>query len=386
MTYHYLPEWEVFSAYRGGAVARIIANMMHFDLASVVVCRSADGTLGYGSDRILVIPELRMYAKIRGRRHLPGWINGTFLRYIFQPLLSRLKSEDIVWCHSQPVLCAALERSIHAKGAKLIYHAHSSLATYPEYSMFRLFTADAVIFVSEAMRREAVGVLPWLKDTYAIHNGADEALFYPQLEVEGGKNAVPIILYVGRLHPEKGVHVLMDAMRILQERKIDALCKVVGSAFSGGSKATPYVKSLLKSTPSNVQFKGSRTGQEIAEEYRAADILCCPSIYQEPFGMVNIEAMACRIPVVATRVGGITEIAAEGGVLLVEPDSAIELANVLQRLIDDKELRGEVAAEGLKSFQHRFTWTVIYRQYQEIVDSLRAKTAAGGNYNNSGHC
>jgi glycosyltransferase involved in cell wall biosynthesis len=93
------------------------------------------------------------------------------------------------------------------------------------------------------------------------------------------------------------------------------------------------MRKLFKTKPSNVEFKGYRSAKDIGEEYRAADILCCPSIWQEPFGNVLIEAMACGIPVVATRVGGIPEIAAEGGVQLVEPNSAVELANALQKLI-----------------------------------------------------
>lgn len=367
MIYHLPSEGDVFSAYRGGAVAQIIANMMRFDPSSVVVCQSADDTWGYGADRILVIPELRTYARLRGRKYLPTWITGPFFRHIFQPFLSQLKSGDIVWCHNQPAICAALAGIIHLKGAKLIYHSHSSLAFYARRSQFRSFVADAWIFISRAMQKEALGLFPWLNDTYVVHNGADDTLFYPQLEGEGGNNAVPTILYVGRLDPVKGVHVLMAAMKILQERKVNVLCKVVGSYAFGGSKATPYIKSLLKSSPSNVQFEGWRSGKEIAEEYRAADILCCPSIWQEPFGNVNIEAMACGIPVVATRVGGIPDIAAEGGVLLVEPNSAVELADALQKLVEDKDLRANVAQAGLQSFRRRFTWSTIVRQYQEIV-------------------
>jgi len=141
---------------------------------------------------------------------------------------------------------------------------------------------------------------------------------------------------------------------------------------------TPYVEALQSACPSNVEFAGFRSGKEIGDEYRAADILCCPSIWQEPFGNVNIEAMACGIPVVATRVGGIPEIAAEGGVLLVEPNSAIQIADALERLVADKELRAKVAAEGLESFRRRFTWAAIYRQYEGVANRLSAIAAAEG--------
>jgi spore coat protein SA len=150
---------------------------------------------------------------------------------------------------------------------------------------------------------------------------------------------------------------------------------VFGSLHAGGSKASTYMKSLFKTKPSNVEFKGFRSAKEIADEYRTADILCCPSIWQEPFGNVVIEAMACEIPVVASRVGGIPEIATEGGVQLVEPNSPGELADALQKLIEDKGLRTKLAAEGLTSFQRRFTWSNINNQYQEIVHRLTVEVA-----------
>jgi starch synthase len=80
--------------------------------------------------------------------------------------------------------------------------------------------------------------------------------------------------------------------------------------------------------------------------------------------------MACGVPVVATRVGGVPEIAAEGGVLLVEADSAVDLADALQKLIRDKDLRIEMGAEGLTSFQQRFAWDVIVKQYWELIDNI----------------
>ena len=375
MIYHLLPELEAFSAFRGGALAKNIANIMRFESSRIVVCHAADDTWSYPSERVMVLPELHRYGRMRGRRFYPAWVTGPLLRYAFRSLLSKLQDGDIVWCHNQPHFAAALEQAVHRKGAKFLYHCHGGSGTRATGIAFRSFTADAYIFVSDALRQKWLRLCPFLENTYFVHNGADEARFYPLPKKANQENANPTILYIGQLRPIKGVHVLMAAMRILQERKVDVLCRVVGSSFSGGSKQTPYVKQLVKNSPSNVKFEGYRIQTEVAEEYRSADILCCPSVWQEPFGNINIEAMACGVPVVATRVGGIPEIAAEGGVILVEPDSAVELADALQKLVEDKDLRAKVAAEGLSSYRRRFTWSTIFKQYQEVTDALSLEVA-----------
>ncbi len=375
MIYHLLYDRHAkFSASRGGAVVHNVANMMRFDSSSVVVCWGADGSWPYGQDRVLLIPALRFYSCVKAKRFLPVWAYAPLLRRVFRPLLLRLKKGDIVWCHHEPFIAASLQRPIQEKGAKLIYHVDGSLAGLAKSPVFRSFNPDAVIFVSEAIRQEALRLLPGMEHTHAIHNGADDSLFSPAPLGQNQDHAVPVVLYVGRLIPIKGVHVLVDAVRILQRRKVDVACKIVGSCFAEGKRGVPYVRRLINDSPSNVQFEDWCSGLEIAQKYQSADIVCCPSICEEGFGNVNIEAMACGIPVVASRVGGIPEIAAEGGIVLVNPNSAVELADALQGLIDDQGLRGRVATEGLRSFRQRFTWTVIYKQYQEIIDSLRAGT------------
>jgi spore coat protein SA len=370
MIYHLLPGNESFSAVSGLAISHDVANMMRYDDAAIVVCREADDSWGFAPDRSLVIPRMRVFGRMKGRKYIPRWITTPFFRSTFRPLISMLKPGDIVWCHNQPFFCAAIAPLIRAKGALLVYHAHNPLTDRPTRSAFKVFTPDACIFVSDAIRQRALKWIPWLSNTYVIHNGADEGVFYPALSEPGVRNPVPIVLFVGRLVPIKGVHVLMETMRILQKRGVNVLCRIVGSSFLHGSKATSYVRDLVRNSPSNVEFRGFCAHTEVANQYRSADILCCPSIWQEPFGNVNIEAMACGIPVVATRVGGIPEIAADGGVVLVPPNSAVELADAIQKLAEDAALRAKVAAEGRKSFEQRFTWAAICSQYRQLAANL----------------
>jgi spore coat protein SA len=370
MIYHILPGNESFSMFSGLALARDVANMMRFDDSAVVVCRAADDSWGFPADRSLVIPQMRIFGRMRGRKYIPRWITAPFFRRIFQPFLAGLKGGDIVWCHNYPFWCPALEPFIRAKGAKLVYHAHNPLTDQPHRSAFKAFTPDACIFVSDMIRQRALKWIPWLNNTYVVHNGADDSIFYPAPPESRPRNLAPVVLFVGRLESRKGVHVLIEAMRLLQQRKVNVLCRIIGESFLRGSKVTSFVRNLHENSPSNVEFKGFCPQAELGEQYRSADIHCCPSVWQEPFGNVNIEAMACGIPVVATRVGGIPEIAADGGVVLVGPNSVVELANALHKLAEDENLRKQIAAEGLEAFQRRFTWEAICRQYQAIANSV----------------
>jgi spore coat protein SA len=377
MVYHLLPGNESFSASSGLAISHDVANIMRYDDSAIVVCRDTDDSWGFAANRRIVIPKMRIFGRMKGRKYIPRWITSPFFRRIFQPLLAVLKSGDIVWCHNQPFFCAALASLIHARGARLIYHAHNPLTDRPHRAAFKAFTPDACIFVSDFLRQRALRWIPWLTNTYVVHNGADDSDFYPASPESRPNNPVPVVLFVGRLVPIKGVHVLIDAMRILQERNVGILCRIVGSSFLHGSKATPYVRNLIENQPANVEFNGFCAHTDVANQYRAADILCCPSVWQEPFGNVNIEAMACGIPVVATRVGGIPEIAADGGVILVGPNSTVELADALQKLAEDENLRAQIAAEGLDAFKRRFTWAAICDQYQDVANRvLKSKEVA----------
>jgi spore coat protein SA len=370
MIYDLLPEVEVFCTQRGGAISKIVANLMRFDDSRLAVCSAASDSWGFEKDRALVLPELSTYEKIRGTRYLPAWVKGIFYRRVYRPLLSRLKAGDIVWCHNQPYIAQALESSIDAAGAKLVYHSHDRHITNTAVSAFEAITPEAWVFVSEALRQRYLARFPLLQNTRVIHNGADESLYYPDPAAGTPDSDVPVILYVGRLNEEKGPHVLVEALRLLQGRQVKAFCKLIGSAFAAGAKPTAYVKSLYKASPPNVEYLGYRAPAQAAPEFRAADIVCVPSICEEGFGSVNIEAMACGVPVVATRIGGIPEIATEGGIVLVEPNSPEQLADALQKLIEDGDLRAATGAQGLASFQRRFTWAAIAEQHRELVASL----------------
>ena len=388
MIYHVLPEVEPLSATRGGALAHTVANLLRMDPTRIAICPGTDATWDIPAAQMLSIPEMSIYGRIRGRRHMPYWVLAPLIRLIFRKLLSRLLPGDIVWVHNRPAFAASLCGPVHTRGAKLVYHFHDGVDPRHARRCFTAVRPDCVVFVSDYLRDYWMQHIPTLTNTHVVHNGADPEQFFPLDPSPSGSSRIPVVLYVGRLDPLKGTHVLIEAVRVLNERGVRLICRMVGSSFSGASKTTPYVEALVRNCPENVEFLGHCAANELGKQYRAADVLCCPSIWQEPFGKVNIEAMASGLPVVASKVGGIPEIAAYGGVCLVEPDNVTKLAESLQKILENNSLRITMSCEARLSFQKHFTWDAALAQYRRIVGPLfgAAQQQTVGDLNESCNC
>jgi len=371
MKYHVFDEREQFSEFSGGAISRWAANVLRGDEDTHIVCVAADDSWGFQPDRIHLVPSLGRYLKLRARRYYPAWLNGLIVRNLYGADFPKLQSGDLVWVHGQPIIALALEPWVRRAGAQLVLHMHGSqFATDPSWTMTAAAKAsDKVVFCSAYLQREARNRFSWLSSTALLYNGADDSLFYPP----NGNDAhsdVPVVLLASRLIPDKGVHVLMEAMGILQERKIAVTAKVLGSSFFGGSPPSEYVKNLHHIAPANVTFAGYYAGKALAEQFRLADIFCLPAIYNDPFPLAIIEAMASALPIVSTKRGGIPEAFVEGGGILVAPSSAVELADAIQKLALDPGLRSRTAREGYESFRKNFTWKSVHKRYHEIAASL----------------
>jgi spore coat protein SA len=368
VTYHVPTEAEPFSEFHGGAISRWAGNMLR-DAAGVVVCPSADGTWRFPSEKVHVLPALARYR--RARRHLQrfSWgLHRNVIRSVFRPLLRRLRSGDTVWIHNRPDFAIALAREVRRVQCSVVLHLHNShLVEWPE-ALMRQVSVDRLVFVSRFLLEQARRKFPSLGDCSVLYNGADETIFHPPLFKKEVK--IPTVLFAGRLVRDKGVHILIEAMRLLEQRGVNLRVVIVGSSNFGGSGDTDYIRMLKTDAPSTVSFLPYRSGAALGELFREADIFCSPSIWDEPFGLVNVEALASGLPVVSTRGGGATEIFMDGGGILVERDSAAELAAALGQLAQDAELRCALGRQGHAAFLNRFTWSMARTQLQEISRSL----------------
>ena len=368
-TYHLLTESEPFSEFHGGAVSRFAANVARGTSDSVIVCPSADETWKAAPESIHLLPGMKFYKRFRRYLpHLPWFIHCRVIRAIFRPVLKRLRPGDVVWVHNRPEFAAALTAPIHGSRSHVVLHLHNShLANGPERLMRRV-RVDHLVFISEFVMEEARQKFPSLGASSVIYSAADEAIFYPA--AGGSKNATPIVLFAGRLVEEKGVHILLEAMKLLEQQEVRLEAQIVGSSGFGDGTDTPYIKQLKANSPPSVRFCAYRSGAGLGDLFRTADIFCSPSVWEEPFGMVNVEALASGLPVVSTRSGGAREIFAGGGGILVDRGSAVQLAGALRQLAEDPQLRARLARQGTAIFRERFTWSTARIRVQQVQQAL----------------
>jgi spore coat protein SA len=370
ITYHLLTEAEPFSEFSGGAISRWAGNVLRDNAQSVVVCPSADDTWQFPPQAVSLLPALKLYRiwrKPLGR--LPWFFHHRVIRTIFRPLLGRLRPRDIVWIHNRPEFAVALTPYIHRAAARVVLHLHNShLVEGPEWLMSQV-RVDRLVFVSQFLRQQAHDKFPQAGASSVLYNGADQSIFYPAADHR--KNSSPVtVLFAGRLVEDKGVHVLLDAMKLLAAHSVPLRAIIVGSSGFGSGKETEYIRRLKATSPGTVEFVPYRSGRALGELFRAADMFCSPSIWDEPFGLVNVEALASGLPVVSTLGGGASEIFARGGGILVERKSAAQLASALRRLAESPELRARLGQQGYAAFLERFTWSEARTRVQQIQNAL----------------
>jgi spore coat protein SA len=370
VAYHILTEAEPFSEFHGGAISRWAANVLRNTPSAVVVAPSADNSWRFSESAVSVLPRLARYRLLRRYLlRLPWRLHSMTIRNVFGRLLKRLRQGDIVWIHNRPDFAVALTPYVHRAGGKVILHLHNShLAEWPRALMEQV-CVDRLVFVSEFLLEQARRRFPLLGISAVLYNGADSDIFYP-VRSRRDEAKIPTVLFAGRLVKDKGVHILVDAMRLLERQGVRIRAHIVGASNFGGSGATEYVAMIQRNAPSNVTFLPYRSGVALGDLFREADIFCSPSIWDEPFGLVNVEAFASALPVVSTLGGGISEILRDGGGILVERGSAEQLASALQRLAEDGKLRAVLGQQGYASFQERFTWSIARKQVQAICQSV----------------
>ena len=253
-----------------------------------------------------------------------------------------------------------------------------------------LQTADGIIAVSQETRDDILRLFPVDADrVHVIHNGIDPETYRPTaardaLERYGVRDDRPYVLFVGRITRQKGIIHLVHAIPHLDPSTQVVLC--------AGAPDTPEIAREMQEAVAAVQAQ--RDGvvwipemvprEAVIQLYTHAAVFCCPSIY-EPFGIINLEAMACETPVVASAVGGIPEVVVEGetGLLVPlaqQPEAPFEpvdppqfsrdLAARINRLLADAALRTRMGLAGRRRVESHFAWSAVAQRTADLYRSL----------------
>jgi starch synthase len=253
-----------------------------------------------------------------------------------------------------------------------------------------ILDADAVIAVSKGTKDDIMRAYPEVNpdSIHVIYNGIDLEEYQKTADTTaltkyGVDPASPYVLFVGRITRQKGVTHLVDAIRYLPADTQVVLC--------AGAPDTPEIAAEMREKVVEARALNSKvvwiekmvTKPEAIQLYSNASVFCCPSVY-EPFGIINLEAMACRAPVVASATGGILEVVVDGvtGYLVPfdqdpvttfpsNPDKfARDLARKISELLADPEKAKRFGEAGRKRVEETFAWSAISDQTIELYRGL----------------
>jgi alpha-maltose-1-phosphate synthase len=250
--------------------------------------------------------------------------------------------------------------------------------------------ADAVIAVSQETKQDVLKHfnVPEKKIS-VIYNGIDldeyqvttETTALDKFKIDRSK---PYVLFVGRITRQKGIIHLVNAIKYIHQDTQVVLCAGAPDTEDIGREMKQNVAEVQKTRNNVVWISEMVSKKEAIQLYSHAAVFCCPSIY-EPFGIINIEAMACRTAVVASRVGGIKEVVVDGetGILVPleqekgapfeasRPDTfARDLAAGINRLMADEKLRNAMGEKGRQRVEKYFDWKAIARQTENLYKSI----------------
>ncbi len=203
-----------------------------------------------------------------------------------------------------------------------------------------------------------------IKDSRIIYQGIPIEQF-PLKENSGIISPHTKILYVGQLHSYKGVHTIFEALSILEKGNRLGFCSltIVGK---GTDEYTQRLKDLASQLKLPVEFKGLVPHDLLSQLYRDMDIFIFPSIWEEPFGLTHLEAMASGLPVISTVNGGQGEFLKNGeNALTFPPDDPTQLALQIEKLIGDPKLFKKLSQQGRLTVENQFT-------FDRYIDELEA--------------
>ncbi len=252
-----------------------------------------------------------------------------------------------------------------------------------------ILDADAIIAVSQETRADVLRFFPVDPDRlHVIHNGIDLEQYRPDpatnfLEQYGIDPDRPYVLFVGRITRQKGIIHLVNAIPGIDPSLQVVLCAGAPDTPDIGAEMAQRVAEVSTDRADVIWVREMVSREAAIQLYSHAAVFCCPSVY-EPFGIINLEAMACETAVVASAVGGIPEVVVpeETGLLVdpriregtfdpIDPPAfSAGLAAAINRVGLDDQLRERMGRAGRRRAEGHFSWAAIARRTLDLYGSL----------------
>ena len=331
-------------------------------------------------------PRSQYYLENVEVRTTPGWRFGRWnqndWRYFLPLSLLAVSSHvDILHAHDNPYLL------LLPRARKRILHFHTPISGRVTPSFVKASQrADHIVCNSSFIRDDFLSVVSYPQDRISVvHNAVEIDLFRdgarPLRADLGIAHNAGVILFVGQVSWEKGlIHLIRAFSQIEYECELivaggNDLWQTINSPTvrdTGQTRLTEYEKEVRAVAKDwSVHFLGTVPTKELRHVYAACDVFVCPSEWPEPFGMVNVEAMAAGKPVIASHTGGIPEIVVDGVTgFLVTPASPSALADALDSLLADEKRRIEMGEAGYQRAKTHFTWDRALAQLRSIYEQV----------------
>ena len=262
---------------------------------------------------------------------------------------------------------------IKLMGYRVIVHYHNKgVATrqdrWLDDKLYRLFFKNLkVILLAEALYGDVEKYVK-REDVFVCPNGIPESLKgEPTAE---RNNVIPQLLFLSNLLVDKGVLVLLDALKILKEKGFSFVCHFVGGETAEIDAARFAEEVKTRGLDQMALYLGKRYGEEKSEEYGNADVFVFPTYYyNECFPLVLLEAMEHAVPCISTREGGVSAIIEDGvNGFMVEKRDANALADRIEFLLTHPEERTHMGIAGYQKFKNEFTLSKFETRMKQILE------------------
>lgn len=312
-----------------------------------------------------------------------------FLAYVeILILIYKIRKRKIIIHSHSASFCLLISVISKIFFTKTLHTFHSPIESRSFILEYFASMVDALVFVSKATKNQYLKRLKiYNKRIKIIPGGVDENIFYPRSRKEkailrekyGSRLGIgeddKLILYVGRVVEDKGVLPLIESFIDINDQFPNTKLVIVGP-YNNTTDQKRYYKVLSEKVNrykinSSVIFLGKISTEEIVEIYAICDIFVCPSLWEEPFGLVVLEAMASGKPTIVTNVGGLSEWVTDSDTgIIIEPKNKKELFTKIYMLLRNDDKRISMGKRAREHVEYNFTNEVLVSKHMQLYDEL----------------